>query len=525
VRPIFRRVFVNRRLTGKEEMSSQTLPESNAADRGLETAPSHVAVDEPRWARTIGLMGMMLSVLGLTVVVFNEIYGPRIISQGWGFVILAIGVVSMLFHAVRDSDIQIRRAYGVIGFALIGLEVILTLIRQGNFLAYGWACALAGLCFLLCFSKHETDPAWRKRIMATIGGIGALMTAIGFLGGIVADNFLVTYGLLLAMLGLIYLCAFISQSDPLTNIGFRTGLAIGAIGAFAFLYAVFRSAAPSVVKMQLSPFLVPNGLLLMFLGAVYGSVSLAIVSDNKLVVQTRRELTSYFYSPVAYIVMLAMAVLGGLAYYFFINILHRGIVYEPIVLHYFSMFPPVVVMFVVPAITMRLMSEEKRTGSYEVLMCAPVRESTVVLSKFFACLIFFMLLWSLWALYLIGLRSEGGANEFDYRPLLSFYLALAVSGAGFVSMGLFFSSLSKNQVIAAVLTFIGMLLLFFVGRLQNFEGAAPLWRNVYKHISYGDLWNASLHGRMQVRELILQGSFAVFWLFLTIRVLESRRWT
>ena len=113
-------------------------------------------------------------------------------------------------------------------------------------------------------------------------------------------------------------------------------------------------------------------------------------------------------------------------------------------------------------------------------------------------------------------------------PLLSFALALGVTGAGFIAMGLFFSSLSKNQVIAAVLTFIGMVFIFLLGALgqfERFEAVSPMWRAVFRNISYSNLWESSLMGRVQVRQMILQGSFAFFWLFLTVKVLEARRWS
>ena len=506
-------------------MSSQALPESNPATRPAEIAPSTVASDEPSVARIIGLMGMMASVLGLTVVTFNEIYGPRIVSKSGGLFFVAFGLSAMLFHAIRDGDLQIRRAYGSIGFGLLGLMLILSLMNTRNFLSYGWACALAGLCFLLTFSRHETDPTWRQRILWTFGGVGAAMASIGFIGGIVTEGFLLTYGLICTILGLAYLCAFISQSDSASEVRHKTGLAIGGVAVFAIIYAALRSALPDLIGMKVSPFFVPTGLLMIFLGLVYAAVSLAVVSDNRLVVLTRRELTSYFYSPVAYIVMLGMALLGFIAYLLFINLIIRGDVqYEPIVSNYFNFFPPIVVIFVVPAITMRLMAEEKRTGTYEVLMCAPVKETTVVLSKFIAGLIFFMLLWGIWALYLIALRVEGG-KEFDYRPILSFYLALLFCGASFVSMGLFFSSLSKNQIIGAVLTFIGMLAAIVVSMVQNAEFVGKVWQGVFRHISFRELWGESLNGRIHVRDMILQGSFSIFWLFLTVKVLEARRWS
>lgn len=506
-------------------MANQTASEKQLLSRPAETAPSQTAADEPSWARTIGLVGIMTTVLGLTVVTFNEIYGPRIIGRESGFAFVAIGMLSMLFHALRDGDIQIRRAYGFIGYGLLGLMVVLTLIKPSNFLAYGWACVLGSVCFLLTFSRHETEPAWRKRILYTLGGVGAAFAGTGFAGGLIQDGFILNYGLICTVLGLIWICAFVSQSDPATEVGYRTGSVLGAAALFLLLYALLRSAVPPLLKMNVSPFFIPTGLLIMFLAVVYGAVALGIISDNKLVVLTRRELTAYFYSPIAYMVMLAMALLGWLAYMFFVKGIALGvIVYEPIVAHFFQLFPPFVVLFLVPAITMRLLAEEKRTGTYELLMCAPVKESTVVLSKFIAALAFFLMLWAIWALYLVALRVEGG-KEFDYRPLIGFYFALTITGAGFISMGLFFSSLSRNQVIAAVLTFMGMLVLFVFRGLANMQDVAPMWRGVYRHVSFADLWDAALIGQIHVRAIVLQGSFAFFWLYLTTKVLEARRWS
>jgi ABC-2 type transport system permease protein len=492
-----------------------------------EAAPSQLAADEPAWARTLGLVGMMLAVLGLTVVTFNAIYGPRIIGPGTGYLCVAIGVIAMLFHAIRDSDLQIRRAYGNMGFALILAAGLFAAIKPTSFLAYGWASLLAALCFLLCCARHETEPGWRKRLLVALGGVGALLAVGGILGGIVVEGFMLTYGSLMAIIGLAYLVGFLTQADPAGETAHRAGLAIGAGAVFVILYALLRSMIPAALKMDVAPFFVPTGLLLLVLGVLYGGVALGAASESRLVVLARRELMSYFTSPIAYIVMLGMALLAAVAYFFFVDLIKVGMIrVEPIVLFYFQDLPPYVVIFVVPAITMRLLAEEKRTGTYEVLLCAPVKETTVVLAKHIAALIFFMLLWGIWALYLVALRAEAG-KEFDYRPMLSFFLALAVCGSSFIAMGLFFSSLSKNQIVGAVLTFLGLLTLTILGAsiVQRRESIGSLWKAVFQNLSYSELWLSSLKGRLQVRALILQGSFTFFWLFLTVKVLEARRWS
>jgi ABC-2 type transport system permease protein len=506
-------------------MSSQTLPEARASDKPVEIAPSPLSTNEPHLARIVGLTGILLVALGLSVIFMNEVMGPRLLTKPWGFIAIAIGMVGLLMHALRDGDYQIRRAYNALGYGLIILAAILPVPNESNFLKYGWPCALLGLCFLLAFRRHETDPAWRRRVLRTIGAIGAATAIGGFLGGIVQPGFLLTYGLVLCILGLAYMCAFISQCDPASDAGYRAGVALGGLAVFAIVYAVLRSTVPSLVRTNVEPFLAPTGLLLIFLGAIYGAVALGVISDNRLVVLTRRELTSYFYSPMAYLVMLGMALIGFLAYWFFISQLQLGYIrYEPIVFHYFNYFPPILVVFVVPAVTMRLLAEEKRSGTYEVLMCAPVKETTVVLSKFLAGLAFFMILWGIWGLYLIALRVETG-KEFDFRPVISFYIALLFSGAGFIGMGLFFSSLTKSQIVGAMLCFVGMLTLIVISMIHGSPDVGPVWQAVFRHLAFRELWAESLQGRVHVRDMILQGSFSIFWLFLTVKVLEARRWS
>jgi hypothetical protein len=105
--------------------------------------------------------------------------------------------------------------------------------------------------------------------------------------------------------------------------------------------------------------------------------------------------------------------------------------------------------------------------------------------------------------------------------VLSFIIAFAVTGAGFLSMGLFFSAVTRNQIIAAVLTFAGMLALTSLFLLTH-DG--PL-REVFVYVSYLNLWLAALEGLFTPRWLLFHVSMAIFFLFLTTKVLEARKWT
>ncbi len=256
----------------------------------------------------------------------------------------------------------------------------------------------------------------------------------------------------------------------------RIGLIVGGlVGVFGlaryFAPAIFRSI--HMFQSTPKPFLFPVGIILIIVGLIAIVISLAFWSENKLVVMARREFTAYFVSPVAYSVMIGFLMMAAVSYYLFVaQIQVRAEVQqpmeEPIVQSYVIAFLPVVaVMFSIPLLTMRLFSEEKRSGTMEVLLTAPVSDGLVILSKFIGAWLFFMVLWLPWWLFLVALRLEGG-QEFDIRPLIGFWIALAFSGAAFVAMGMFFSSLSRDQIVAAVLAFMGMMILIsllFIDRL------------------------------------------------------------
>ena len=162
----------------------------------------------------------------------------------------------------------------------------------------------------------------------------------------------------------------------------------------------------------------------------------------------------------------------------------------------------------------------------EVLLTAPVGESSVVLSKFLAAFLFFLLTFIPWALYLVAFRVEVG-QPFEYRPLLTFFFALACTGAGFLAMGEFFSSISRSQIGAFILAFVGMLGLlgiFFLKFLVEQKSPGSPWVDVLARLSYIDLWIKSMDGLLVPSYLVVHVSAAIFWLFLTIKVLESRKW-
>ena len=165
------------------------------------------------------------------------------------------------------------------------------------------------------------------------------------------------------------------------------GLALGGVGLIAFAGGLIRAFLPE------STFLVPSGLILMGIGTIYLAACAGVCLDWPIAVLTRRELASNFYSPIGYLLLVGMVLLGWYMFsqFMFTIFLASGgdprmpaqPLPEPIIGQYvFELFLVIVQMFIVPALTMRLLAEEQRTGTLEVLLTAPVTETTVVLSKF-----------------------------------------------------------------------------------------------------------------------------------------------
>lgn len=503
-----------------------------------EWAPSELTRESPSTARTVGMVGWALICVGTLAVILNtRTSTPRLIGTELGSAFVLLGMATTLYHAGRDADSLVRHLYLGLGIALIGVGAVVSLAKKpemgGLFLPWGAAGLSLGLFYLITAGRHEREHPWTTitDTLLALGGIGLLI--VGFLGMAVTGTPLLSISVVVT-LGVIYAWSSSVRSDTSTPWGLWQGRLIGVIGLAAILYGTLRSALPGVaysagwITEQPSGYFVPNGLLLVSFGVVTVLLSVGLVSDWPVVAMTRRELGAFFYSPIAYLVILGMAFVGWLQYRDFLVRLMRAAlrgqsVPEPVVASYiFTIIPVFAVMFAVPVITMRLLAEEKRSGTIEVLLTGPVNEFAVVFSKFLAALICFFVLVLPWGLYLIPVyfESRGG---FDYLPLFGFYLALLATGSAFVSMGLFMSSLTRNQIIAAALTFAGMVFYLAVYFIAD-QATGPL-KTILDQVSFVDLWFNALQGKVYVHRLLTYFSITAFWLFLTTKVLEARKWS
>jgi len=498
-----------------------------------ERAPSVEREDAPTVARIIAMVGLFFFVLGILAMTAPlwRLGAAAVITPQWGLFFATLGISLILYHTFVERDFQFRRLYGFLGLGLvvIGGVALRALAFRANFtdvfMLYGVQALAVGLVILVAVVRNETDVSFRTLILNTIGVVGALMVGFAAMNGLRSGEYLAGEGVVLLILGLLYGCTYIGQQDAANEErAYYAGLAIGGLGLLGIAATVIRCTMGS------TSFFVPGGLIISGMSIVYLTVAVGMCVDWPIFILTRRDLVAYFYSPVGYLVFIGLAFVGGFMFMLFAdNMIEqdpRRPVFEPIVGRYiFSIIPVIVQMFVVPVVTMRLLSEEKRSGTLEVLMTAPVSELSVVLGKFLACWIFYMLTWLPWWMYLVSLRYFG-KESFDYLPVLAFTLALGAISAGLLSMGLFFSSLTSNQIIAAVLTFVGVmmhLVIYFIANsdwLRNY----PTLTETLNYVNFFDLWQNSLGGTISPRLLMFHLSVTVFFLFATVKMLESRKW-
>ncbi len=495
----------------------------------------------------VGVFASAAVIFGATALLLYRTGRGSAVGPGWASIILTTGLMGLLFHAAFDRDIQFRRAYMAFGYLALGIGAFLCIlpypIRPADQFGPGYLCMSLGLLFLLCFLRHETDEKVRDFAFYVFGGAGGIMALFGLFGGLIRpdvllgnkDTFVSTpVGLLLAMLGLVFLIACVHIRGTSDETSYRIGQAIGIAGGIVFLVALLASFFPSALwfTKRYPGYFMPFGLLLQILGLLYVATCLFICSDRPIIVLTRRELGAFFYSPIAHLVLLSFVVAHWFGYLLFTVELWNSRVPlpEPIVSGFILQFSSIFwTLFGVPALTMRLLSEEHRSHTLEQLLTVPVEEGTVVLSKFFAAFIMFVITWLPFGFLMVSLRLEGG-REFDYRPLFSFGVGLFLTGSAFISIGLFFSSLTSNQIIAGVMTFGAMLTLTLVlwakRILANDQLLGPDsgWIAVMKHVSYIDVWIDSLDGKLVPKFLLFPVSTTVLCLFLSVKVLESRKW-
>ncbi|MGB3562227.1 MAG: ABC transporter permease subunit [Thermoanaerobaculia bacterium] len=236
-----------------------------------------------------------------------------------------------------------------------------------------------------------------------------------------------------------------------------------------------------------------------------------------------REIRAYFFSPLAYIVAAFLLLVNGMVFWLIVSFLNNPQAQFGAPLELFfgqTIYFWLVLMFVAPVLTMRLLSEERRSGTIEVLMTAPINEAQVVVGKYLAALIFYCFLW-LPTLTYAGIVAY--YSEVDWGPVAAGYLGVFGVGALFLSVGLFASALTRSQLVAAILTFALLIPLFTFGLLENLFNNATM----KQAFSYLNLWQHMEEfskGVVDTRHLVYYLSATVLFIFLSAKALEAKKW-
>jgi ABC-2 type transport system permease protein len=179
----------------------------------------------------------------------------------------------------------------------------------------------------------------------------------------------------------------------------------------------------------------------------------------------------------------------------------------------------VILLFTLPLVTMRTYAEEKRSGTIELLLTAPLTDLQIVLGKFAGGMLLYL---SMLAVTLIHIAILFAFGNPEWKPIATGYLGLILMGGCFLSLGLFISSLTRNQIIAGMATFAVFLLFWIVNWMSTFSG--PTMQDVLNYLSITDHMNDFTRGVLDTKHLVYYFSFIAFSLFLTVRSVDSERW-
>jgi ABC-2 type transport system permease protein len=253
---------------------------------------------------------------------------------------------------------------------------------------------------------------------------------------------------------------------------------------------------------------------------------------SKILAIYRRELRYFFNSPVAYAVIIVFLLLAG---YFFYNLLGYfnlasiRAMQNPAAAHALNLSEDVVeplfgnlgviMLLILPLLTMRLLSEERKSGTAELLFTFPISDWDVILGKYLATLTVFAVMLALTALCPLLLSVY--ANP-EVGPVLTGYVGLFLIGAAYISMGLFFSTLTDNQLVAGVATFGCGVLFLLIAWVTPF--VSPTAARVVLELSIIEHYDGFSKGVLDSNDAIFYMNFSVFFLFLSSRVLDSNRW-
>jgi gliding motility-associated transport system permease protein len=244
-----------------------------------------------------------------------------------------------------------------------------------------------------------------------------------------------------------------------------------------------------------------------------------------------KELRSYFASPMAYIIIGLFALLFGWFFYVYLSVFVQQsqrmammggggpINVNDQMIRNVLQNAAVIILFVMPMITMRTYSEEKRSGTIELLLTSPITDFEIILGKFLGAMGLFAAMLFVTMIDIAILFRLGNP---EWRPVVVGYLGLLLMGGCFVSVGLLISSLTKNQIVAGFITFAVFLMLWVINWMA--ESAGPMGRAIVSFLSITEHFDDFTRGIIDTKHVVYYLSFITFGLFLTAKSVDSERW-
>ncbi len=239
----------------------------------------------------------------------------------------------------------------------------------------------------------------------------------------------------------------------------------------------------------------------------------------------KREMMVYFFSPIAYIVGICVLLVMGINFSLVVNILAEGRTEHSLMTIFFNMiFTWIIILAVIPVLTMRLFSDEKKTGTLETLMTTPLRDIEYVFAKFFSGYFFFVIMWVPTFNYVFALRYFAkDTTALDMGPIFGGYIGLFLMGMLFTAIGCMASASTRNQIIAAVLAFALICGLFIFGILYYFD-LANQYREFFETFCMYQHMMEFSRGLIEWKRVVFYLTGTVFFLFITHRIVQSRQW-
>jgi ABC-2 type transport system permease protein len=244
-----------------------------------------------------------------------------------------------------------------------------------------------------------------------------------------------------------------------------------------------------------------------------------------------KEMKAYFSTPIAYVVIGFFALLWG--YFFWVMLIYfnqqslqaagfegqGGVSINQQLIRPLFLNASVILLFVLPLITMRTYSEEKRSGTIELLLTSPLTDFQIIMGKFLGAMALYAAMLVVTFVHMSLLFSYGNP---EWRPVVTGYVGLLLMGGCFISVGLLISSLTKNQIVSGMVTFAVFLLLWVINWPASFVG--PTTQNVLNYLSITDHFDDFTKGILDTKHLIYYFSVISFGLFLTARSVDTERW-